>query len=30
MKTIDLHGTRHEEAENKLVEFVVFNEPPRS
>ena len=28
MKTIDLHGTKHEEAENKLVEFVVFNDPP--
>jgi hypothetical protein len=28
MKTIDLHGTKHEEAEDRLVEFVVFNEPP--
>mgnify|MGYP003127386395 FL=1 len=28
MKTIDLHGTKHEDAENKLVEFVVFNDPP--
>jgi DNA-nicking Smr family endonuclease len=28
MKTIDLHGTKHEEAENRLIEFVVFNEPP--
>ena len=28
MKIIDLHGTKHEDAENKLVGFVVFNEPP--
>ena len=28
MKTIDLHGTKHEEAEDRLNEFVVFNEPP--
>ena len=28
MKTIDLHGTKHEDAENRLIEFVVFNEPP--
>ena len=28
MKTIDLHGTKHDEAEDRLNEFVVFNDPP--
>jgi len=28
MVTLDLHGTRHEDAANRLLEFVVFNEPP--
>lgn len=28
MKTIDLHGVRHEDVEDKLIEFFAFTDPP--
>ena len=28
MKTLDLHGIRHEEVERLLENFILLNEPP--
>ena len=28
MKTLDLHGVRHEDVERLLENFILLNEPP--